>query len=605
MELDQKVFAWAWKLGKRWFGKPTPPTQLDAHLPALQLFATLVVGRAVEIVGVAQAGGLRGARLQLPLGCTLFEDTRLDLDFLRMRILLLAAGEVSPGPGTLQTSAEHIGTPSTFRARLRAVYEQFPQAPQLFANVRKSIRTREALETTGPHKLSEKTTATRSATAKRSGTSATAPLPNGPRALLTDFPQPLATPEFPQSKAPTINTKKKDESKPLDEIKVQNFDESQMLKVNEQEITDYTLGHNFEKIETLDDFAGNWRDLDEEQDLSEASEALQELRFAHRIRTNEAPRSMVNADTPPGTIADAAETENLANCILYDEWDQAKRSYRRDFCRLYESEVRDSRPGFVQALLQKNRKLTDEADARLRRALLELQSVRRERTGESPDLDAVVNARADVLAGHTPDDRLYQTKRRRKRDLSIHFLIDLSLSTDAWVRGQRILDTERDAVAICCEVLERYDTNFAISGFYSRTRNDCRYQVIKSFSQSWQSCRDRLAVLTPTGYTRIGPAIRRTTDLLARQRTAQRWMLLFSDARPSDYDRYEGRYGLADVRQAVREAEVAGIGCHGFGVQTAGRTSLEQMLGAGRGELLPGPAQLPLALIRFTERLLA
>ena len=38
------------------------------------------------------------------------------------------------------------------------------------------------------------------------------------------------------------------------------------------------------------------------------------------------------------------------------------------------------------------------------------------------------------------------------------------------------------------------------------------------------------------------------------QKATQRLLLLISDGKPTYYDRYEGRYGIADVRQAIREA---------------------------------------------------
>jgi nitric oxide reductase NorD protein len=569
MELDQKIFAWAWRRGRRLFGAEAEAADIGGGPRTLELFAALIFGRSMEIVPVAQVGGLRGARLELPLGCPLLGEVAPNLEFLRLRIMLLATGEAC----------------ASFRGRLRLVCAEYPHGRALFRRVRAGILHQEASET--PRHRTRRQTP-------------------GPRLLLTTFPERSLQNEA-GLQAPTGPSTGKDARKDaeLEELQVQKFDESELLTANEKEITDYTLGHNFEKIETLDDFSGSWRDIDEEQDLQEAAEALRELRFSHRIRTAETPQSMVAADLPPGTIAESTDTSDREQgYIPYDEWDASARKYRKNFCRVFESSFHRSQPGFAQAVLARQRRLVDGADARLRRALLELHNVRRERAGESPDLDAVVNARGDMAAGHSPDDRLYQTKRRRQRDLALFFLIDLSLSTDAWVRGHRVLDTEREAVLICGEILERYGTSFAIGGFFSHTRNDCRMQLVKNFAQPWHGARDKLGALMPTGYTRIGPAVRRATDLLLRQKAGKRWLLLFSDARPSDYDRYEGRYGLADVRQAVREADQVGVACHGFGVHSGGRGSLEQMLGGGRGEMLANPAQLPLALIRFTERLL-
>ncbi|MDP2270428.1 MAG: hypothetical protein Q8K32_06810 [Archangium sp.] len=49
------------------------------------------------------------------------------------------------------------------------------------------------------------------------------------------------------------------------------------------------------------------------------------------------------------------------------------------------------------------------------------------------------------------------------------------------------------------------------------------------------------------GFTRIGPALRHATRLLLECGARKRLLLLVSDGKPSDLDRYERRYGVADV----------------------------------------------------------
>ena len=74
--------------------------------------------------------------------------------------------------------------------------------------------------------------------------------------------------------------------------------------------------------------------------------------------------------------------------------------------------------------------------------------------------------------------------------------------------------------------------------------------------------------LEPTGYTRIGPALRHGIALLERQRAARKLLLVLSDGKPVDYDRYEGRYGIADVRQAIREAHQAHIHSYALAIES-------------------------------------
>ena len=43
-------------------------------------------------------------------------------------------------------------------------------------------------------------------------------------------------------------------------------------------------------------------------------------------------------------------------------------------------------------------------------------------------------------------------------------------------------------------------------------------------------------------------------------------IILLTDGRPCDYDRYEGRYGVADVRHALREGEARGVITHALAI---------------------------------------
>ncbi|MBM3225032.1 MAG: hypothetical protein FJZ47_14685 [Candidatus Tectomicrobia bacterium] len=53
-----------------------------------------------------------------------------------------------------------------------------------------------------------------------------------------------------------------------------------------------------------------------------------------------------------------------------------------------------------------------------------------------------------------------------------------------------------------------------IGGFYSYTRRDCRFVLLKEFTAPWASCTGVLASLEPMGYTRMGPALRHGIHLL-------------------------------------------------------------------------------------------
>jgi len=152
-------------------------------------------------------------------------------------------------------------------------------------------------------------------------------------------------------------------------------------------------------------------------------------------------------------------------------------------------------------------------------------------------------------------------------------------------------------------LLSSYCDQVGIGGFFSYTRRDCGFVILKDFTEPWLQRKATLAVVAPTGYTRIGPAIRHGIHLLQQQNAAQKLLLLISDGKPTDYDRYEGRYGIADVRQAIREAEQARIHTYALAVDVQAKLYLPEMFGAGKYQILPHPSHLVRSLAQLYTRL--
>ena len=242
---------------------------------------------------------------------------------------------------------------------------------------------------------------------------------------------------------------------------------------------------------------------------------------------------------------------------------------------------------YAAAVLRKHAKHVRD----LRTAFDRLRAVRvlknRQPDGGEVDIDALIDRYATVRSGHQPDDKLYLVRRRQRRDLATLLLLDLSSSTDSWIKGHRVLDVARESLLVLGEVLSSYRDQVGIGGFYSYTRRDCRFVILKDFAEPWPQCKATLASVEPTGYTRIGPAIRHGIHLLQQQKATQKLLLLISDGKPTDYDRYEGRYGIADVRQAIREAGQVRIHTYALAVDVQAKLYLPEMFGA---EQLSDPA---------------
>ncbi|MCA8925102.1 MAG: VWA domain-containing protein [Planctomycetes bacterium] len=368
--------------------------------------------------------------------------------------------------------------------------------------------------------------------------------------------------------------------------------------------------HLFEKTETAEEYQGTRKQLDGSDDMAEQGEALDELDLRQVIRSNRPTASLYRADLvlehSGGEVEDGTRARRA---IYYDEWDERRRAYRPRHCALF-SEVPEV--GLEPARVAEH---VNELRHRLRHQIRELRSAfsaisqeralrSRQRDGSDLDLDALVDAHAQRRAGRTPDDRLWIARRRRDHELAVLVLIDVSLSADAWVSGRRVLEVERQAVFTIGEALGAGLVTLEIGAFFSHTRRDCRYVQVKGFKAPWRACLPGLFSLQPQGYTRIGPALRHATRLLQHQKAKRKLLILLSDGKATDLDRYEGRHGTADVRQAVREARSLQITPFALAIEAEAKVYLPQLFGRSGFEILTRPEHLPQRLGYALERVL-
>jgi nitric oxide reductase NorD protein len=110
--------------------------------------------------------------------------------------------------------------------------------------------------------------------------------------------------------------------------------------------------------------------------------------------------------------------------------------------------------------------------------------------------------------------------------------------------------------------------------------------------------------LQPERHTRTGAALRHATALLSEQAAQHRMLLLLSDGTPHDAEEYSGRYGLEDVRQAVREARLQSISSLCFTTDQLNGNYLPSVFGEQQSTVLYRPELLPSALTQWLHRLM-
>lgn len=402
----------------------------------------------------------------------------------------------------------------------------------------------------------------------------------------------------------TDKVKKIQEEQQKTILKANAVEEIISVQIDEKQLEDAVLQHQFEKVETAEEFGGNWRDLDGDDDLDDHSNALDEMNMKHTVRVDDTAHSIYQADFIENTtVSESAEIDNTGYHILYDEWDYSKRTYKENFCKVYPKTLLKTNIPYYKKTLSENNSTLIGLRKMLTTVNNKYQQQRRQTQGEEFDIDAITDLFVDVNSGHTPSDKIYLSKRKKEKDLSILLLLDISLSSDGYAAGSRVIDVEKQVSILFGEILNEFNIDFSIDCFYSKTRNHSTYLTIKDFDEPWDRAKFKVGVVEPNGYTRIGAALRHSGAMLDKRGTKNKWVILISDGKPNDYDRYEGKYGINDVKQALRELNQRQINSYALAIEAEARYYLPQMFGQNHYQILTTPGELLQALVKLYEKI--
>ena len=376
------------------------------------------------------------------------------------------------------------------------------------------------------------------------------------------------------------------------------------VQIDEKQLEDAVLQHQFEKVETADEFGGNFRDMDGEDELDDHANALEDINMKYTVRVDDTAHSVYQADFVENTtIAESAERNEKGYFVPYDEWDYTKRTYKEQFCKVYPKTILKTDVDYYKKALSENhstllglRKMLSTVDNKY-------QQQRRQTQGEEFDLDAITDLFVDVKSGFTPSEKIYLSKRKREKDLSILLLLDSSLSSDGYAAGNRVIDVEKQVAILFGEILDEFNIDFSINSFYSKTRNHSSYITMKSFDDNWNKAKYKIGAIEPSGYTRIGPALRHSGALLEKRNTKNKWVILISDGKPNDYDKYEGKYGINDIKQALRELNEKNINSYALAIEAQAKYYLPQMFGQNHYQILTTPVELLQSLVKLYEKI--
>ncbi len=275
---------------------------------------------------------------------------------------------------------------------------------------------------------------------------------------------------------------------------------------------------------------------------------------------------------------------------LYNEWDFRRRHYRKDWCVLREIDLHPGDGRYVDTVRLRYAGLISGLRKTFEALRGEDRILKKQIHGDDIDLDAAVQAYADMHVGLEMSDRLFTKHRKLERDMAVIFMVDMSGSTKGWIN-----DAEREALVLLCEALEVLGDRYAIYGFSSMTRKRCELYRIKRFEEHYaDQVKQRIAGIRPQDYTRMGVVIRHLTGLLADIEARTKLLITLSDGKPDDYDGYRGEYGVEDTRKALIEAKHQGIFPFCITIDTEAHDYLPRMYGAVNYVVIDEVRKLPL-----------
>lgn len=587
MEFDQLIFRriynyYAKKLSKRDPEREGRSVQLSDIKPRLTILARALTGIPNEILTSEREGGFSGSKFYLPKKIDFFSSIELNINFYVFRVLYLSVQqELRLNWGDKvehNTSASQQEALSDSSKVLESLFFEYPSTKSIYDTLHSELVVHYAA-INEPEDLS----------------------------WLYGRYMKLNPHEFKTSTdgASQENKSKLDTTEITTELEANASDEVTTVGLNKKQIEDNVISNNFEKVETLSEFNGNFREMDGDDTLGDDEDAIRELNLKHTVRTDDSAHSVYRAEMAHNTSDIYVESNTQSGQFLYyDEWNYKTRQYKKDFCKVYPKVLSTKREDFATNILKQRRKTKNELFRMFMSVHNEFEKVNRVISGEDIDLDTMVEFYTDLIAKKSPTDRVYFSKRKRKKDLSVLILMDTSLSSDGYTNNEHVLTVEKESVLLFGEILSAFDIPFQIDTFSSKTRNNCSYNHVKTFKDNWNQSRNRIGAIEADGFTRIGTALRHAGHLIKQQPTKRKWIVLLSDGKPNDYDTYEGKYGIEDVKQTLRELDQHHIHTFSFAIEHQAKYYLPQMFGHNNYNILPKPSDLPLAFSKFYRKIL-
>ncbi len=286
-----------------------------------------------------------------------------------------------------------------------------------------------------------------------------------------------------------------------------------------------------------------------------------------------------------------------------DEWDYSKEKYLKNYVHIKPYLTTNIE---AEELPKRLKKMVKSVESQL--DMMELERVKNSKLsdGDELNIDTWIEYKSHQnRSGH--HQKFYMSYEKKLRDISTLILADVSLSTEAGITQEmRVIDIIKDTLMVFSESLEKLQDSFSIYTFSSLKNKNVRIEIIKNFKEKYSAfTRGRISAIKPGYYTRLGAAIREASLILKKQQTQNRLLLIISDGKPNDVDRYDGRYGIEDTKKAILEAKKMGLTPFCITIDIEAKEYLPYLFGKNGYALIRDskklPALLPQIYINLTK----
>jgi len=375
--------------------------------------------------------------------------------------------------------------------------------------------------------------------------------------LINDYPNPMWI--YPSvltiNRANNLTESEEDLTREEDEEQSETFEmKKQVNQIDDKNETDGFLAFLPESLMSIFEQVNVDRMEDDsfDEDALYHAEDLDEITIGQK-QANLASRIKMDLELQPNTTI----MYPIGKGHYIDEWDYLKNEYLINYVRILPQINTNVVPIELPSRLRKTvRKIQAELD------LLKLDRIKNDNLpyGDEINIDSWIE-----YSGHQNKSmhhqKFYTTFEKKTRDMATLILADVSLSTEGGITQDiRIIDVIKDSLMVFSEALEKLQDKFAIYTFSSLQNKKVYFSIIKNFKTRYDDLiRGRIDSIKPEYYTRMGAAIRESAKILDKQQSANKLLLIVSDGKPNDEDRYDGRYGIEDTKKAIQEVKKKGI----------------------------------------------